>query len=195
MNTRPKLVLAALLTCTTLLAGCNSSPEDRLAEPEISFPAKETSTSPAPDEDEDDPDADATETETSTSTKTSTSTSKKSSSSSSSSSSSKKTSSSDDSRDDESVAAQPAEPAPQHGAVCAWPQQGQQSASDEYSTFCDGDWARTVMPNGQEYFWASNGNSWASVDPVGEHEGNACWDRKDFNSAPAAVRDAVPYCP
>ena len=52
MNTRPKLVLAALLTCTTLLAGCNSSPEDRLAEPEISFPAKETSTSPAPDDDD-----------------------------------------------------------------------------------------------------------------------------------------------
>ena len=194
MNTRPKLVLAALLTCTTLLAGCNSSPEDRLAEPEISFPAKETSTSPAPDDD----DEDATETETSTSTKTSTSTSKKSSSSSSSSSSSKKSSSSASSSDDDSdepAPVQPAEPAPQNGATCAWPKQGQQSASDEYSTFCDGDWARTVMPNGQEYFWASNGNSLASGDPVGEHEGNACWDRKDFTSAPAAVRDAVPYCP
>ena len=175
MNTRPKLVLAALLTCTTLLAGCNSSPEDRLAEPEISFPAKETSTSPALDDD----DEDATETETSTSTKTSTSTSKKSSSSSSSSSSSKKSSSSASSSDDDSdepAPVQPAEPAPQNGATCAWPKQG-------------------VMPNGQEYFWASNGNSWASVDPVGEHEGNACWDRKDFTSAPAAVRDAVPYCP
>ena len=79
------------------------------------------------------------------------------------------------------------------GAACAWPAQGSQGASDEYSTFCDREWARTVTPDGQDYYWVARGNGWASVDPQNTADG-VCWSRGDFEGAPEAIRNAVKFC-
>jgi len=53
------------------------------------------------------------------------------------------------------------------GAACAWPAQGESSGGQEYSTFCDRAWARTVTPDGTDYFWVARGGGWVSVGPAG----------------------------
>lgn len=80
------------------------------------------------------------------------------------------------------------------GATCAWPTQGASSGNQEYSTFCDREWARTVTSDGQDYYWAAKGQGWVSVDPVTTDEGGICWAREDFETAPEAIRNAVVFC-
>ena len=80
------------------------------------------------------------------------------------------------------------------GATCAWPTQGAASGNQEYSTFCDREWARTVTSDGQDYYWAAQGQGWVSVDPVTTDDGGICWAREDFETAPEAIRNAVAFC-
>ena len=80
------------------------------------------------------------------------------------------------------------------GATCAWPTQGASSGNQEYSTFCDREWARTVTSDGQDYYWAAKGQGWVSVDPTTTDDGNVCWAREDFETAPEAIRNAVAFC-
>ena len=80
------------------------------------------------------------------------------------------------------------------GATCAWPTQGAASGSQEYSTFCDREWARTVTSDGQDYYWAARGDGWVSVDPRNTGDGEVCWAREDFEAAPEAIRNAVTFC-
>ena len=61
------------------------------------------------------------------------------------------------------------------------------------STFCDREWARTML-DGQQYFWKARGNGWVSVDPDGMVGEDVCWARDDFAGAPEAIRNAAVYC-
>lgn len=191
---RTQSVLAALVAAT-VLAGCSSSEGDeaRLAEPVIDFPATSTTASPT--------------TSKSTSTSTSTSTSKASEKSSSEkktstkktsekSTSTRKTSTRRAAKDEvEEQVITETVPVDDGSNGCAWPAQGEGSGNQEYSTFCDGTWARTITPeNEQEYFWTSDGGTWTSVDPTGSNENGVCWAREPFAQAPEAVKNAVPFC-
>lgn len=194
-------VSAAL--AASLLAGCSSSNADevRLEEPVLDFPQTSTTATPTPtttkDADKDDEDEETTTSTTKTTTSKSSS-SKSSSSKRTSTSSSKRSRSS--SSDDSGNAAR--EPAPvretivddRPGATCAWPTQGDASGSQEYSTFCDREWARTVTSDGQDYYWAAKGQGWVSVDPAGNDDNGVCWAPEDFETAPEAIRNAVSFC-
>ncbi|MBL7286511.1 hypothetical protein FPH17_06455 [Corynebacterium godavarianum] len=211
-RTRTQSVLAALVAAT-VLAGCSSSEGDeaRLAEPVIDFPATSTTASPTTSKstststsksasaDEDD------EEETTKSSSTSSSkTSEKSSSekktstkkTSEKSTSTRKTSTRRAAKDEvEEQVITETVPVDDGSNGCAWPAQGEGSGNQEYSTFCDGTWARTITPeNEQEYFWTSEGGTWTSVDPTGSNENGVCWAREPFAQAPEAVKNAVPFC-
>lgn len=199
-RSRTLAALSAAMIAVTVLPACgNSEDEVRIAEPVLDFPQTSTTPTPTPTTTEND---DEEETTTSSTTKKSSS-----SKSSSSKSSSKKTTTKSSSRRRSSssggsgnVVREP-EPAParevvaqdEPGAACAWPSQGSQGSSDEYSTFCDREWARTVTPDGQDYYWAARGNGWASVDPQDTEDG-VCWSREDFEGAPAQIQNAVQFC-
>lgn len=199
---RTLAVLSAAMLAVTALPACgNSEDEVRIAEPVLDFPQTSTTPTPTPTTTEKD------EETTSTSTTTKKSSSRKSSSSkktsakkTSTKSSSRRSSSSGGSGGSGNVVREP-EPAParevaaqdEPGAACAWPSQGSQGSGDEYSTFCDREWARTVTPDGQDYYWAARGNGWASVDPQSTADG-VCWSREDFEGAPAQIQNAVQFC-
>lgn len=189
---------SAAVIAAALLAGCASDDEVRLAEPELDFPYTSTTAAPTP-----------TTTQTSAS-ETTTASSTTSSSSKSSTSTSTKTSTSTRSapqnasrNDDDEPAPAPAapparveeQPAPvEPGAACAWPSQNE-ARDKEFSTFCDREWARTVMPSTeQQYFWRAKGAGWVSIDPNGQAEDGVCWDPKDFEGAPEAIRKAAVFC-
>lgn len=201
--------VAAAALAASLLTGCSDSSADevRLAEPVLDFPQTSTTATPTPTTTETEPD----EEETSTSSTTSSSSSERSSSTSTktststrtSTSSSKRRSSSSGNSNSGNVAREPAPaPAPvretivdnRPGATCAWPTQGAASGNQEYSTFCDREWARTVTDDGQDYYWAAKDGGWVSVDPKGTGDNGACWAREDFESAPEAIRNAVTFC-
>lgn len=200
--------VAAAALATSLLTGCSDSSADevRLAEPVLDFPQTSTTATPTPTTTETEPDEEETSTSSttsssserssSTSTKTSTSTRT-------STSSSKRRSSSSGNSNSGNVAREPAPaPAPvretivdnRPGATCAWPTQGAASGNQEYSTFCDREWARTVTDDGQDYYWTAKDGGWVSVDPKGTGDNGACWAREDFESAPEAIRNAVTFC-
>ena len=191
---RTQSLLVAVIA-TVALAGCAASAEEeaRLAEPVIDFPATSTTATPTTEssptttasENEDEDETETSSSKTSSSSKktsTETSTSK--------STSTRKTSTRRSPREEVREQVITETIAVDDGSNgCAWPEQGAGSGNQEYSTFCDGAWARTVMPDtGQEYFWASKDGGWVSVDP---HGTNA---REDFAQAPAAVKNAVPFC-
>lgn len=203
-RSRTLSAFAAAALVASLLTGCSDSGADAepLAEPTLDFPQTSTTATPTPTPTEDDEDE---ETTTSTST-----TAKKSSSSSSSStksstrtstkSSSKRSESRSSSNSGSDNAAREPEPVRETivddrpGATCAWPTQGAASGNQEYSTFCDREWARTVTSDGQDYYWAAKGQGWVSVDPVTTDDGGICWAREDFETAPEAIRNAVAFC-
>ena len=197
---RTQSLLVAVIA-TVALAGCAASAEEeaRLAEPVIDFPATSTTATPTTEssptttasENEDEDETETSSSKTSSSSKktsTETSTSK--------STSTRKTSTRRSPREEVREQVITETIAVDDGSNgCAWPEQGAGSSNQEYSTFCDGAWARTVMPDtGQEYFWASKDGGWVSVDPHGTNENGACWAREDFAQAPAAVKNAVPFC-
>lgn len=187
------------MIAVTVLPACgNSEDEVRIAEPVLDFPQTSTTPTPTPTTTEN---VDEEATTSSTTTKSSSSKS-----SSSKTSSSKRTSTKSSSRRSSSSggsgnAVREPEPAParevvaqdEPGAACAWPSQGSQGSGDEYSTFCDREWARTVTPDGQDYYWTARGNGWASVDPQDTSNG-VCWSREDFEGAPAQIQNAVQFC-
>lgn len=193
---------AAAALAASLLAGCSDSGADvePLAEPMLDFPQTSTTATPTPTPTEDDEDEETT-------TSTSTTAKKSSSSSSSSTKSSTRTSTKSSSKRSESRSSNDSnnaarEPEPvretivddRPGATCAWPTQGAASGNQEYSTFCDREWARTVTSDGQDYYWAAKGQGWVSVDPVTTDDGGICWAREDFETAPEAIRNAVAFC-
>ena len=204
--------VAAAALAASLLAGCSDSSADvePLAEPVLDFPQTSVTPTPTPTTTE----AEETEETTEESTTTSTSTSSSSSSSSSSSTrtstktSTRKRSSSSGSGSGSSGSGNaarepaPAAPAParensaadEPGAACAWPTQGARTGSEEYSTFCNREWARTVTSDGQDYYWVARGTGWVSVDPAGNQNGKVCWSRSEFEDAPEAIRSAVTLC-
>ena len=180
---RTQSVLAALVAAT-VLAGCSSSEGDeaRLAEPVIDFPATSTTASSTS--------SSKTSEKSSSEKKTSTKkTSEKS-------TSTRKTSTRRAAKDEvEEQVITETVPVDDGSNGCAWPAQGEASGNQEYSTFCDGTWARTITPeNEQEYFWTSEGGTWTSVDPTGSNENGVCWAREPFAQAPEAVKNAVPFC-
>lgn len=180
---RTQSVLAALVAAT-VLAGCSSSEGDeaRLAEPVIDFPATSTTASSTS--------SSKTSEKSSSEKKTSTKkTSEKS-------TSTRKTSTRRAAKDEvEEQVITETVPVDDGSNGCAWPAQGEGSGNQEYSTFCDGTWARTITPeNEQEYFWTSEGGTWTSVDPTGSNENGVCWAREPFAQAPEAVKNAVPFC-
>lgn len=201
---------AAAVLSASLLTGCSDSSADevRLPEPVLDFPQTSVTPTPTPTTTE----AEETEETTEESTTTSTSTSSSSSSSSSSStrtstktSTRKRSSSSGSGSSGSGNAARepaPAAPAParensaadEPGAACAWPTQGARTGSEEYSTFCNREWARTVTSDGQDYYWVARGTGWVSVDPAGNENGKVCWSRSEFEDAPEAIRSAVTLC-
>ena len=199
---------AAAALAASLLAGCSDSNADvePLAEPVLDFPQTSTTATPTPTTTKSDDDEDDKETTTSSSTTTK----KSSTSSSTKSSTSTRTSTKSSSKRSESRSSggsnnsnnEAREPAPvretiiddRPGATCAWPTQGEASGSQEYSTFCDREWARTVTSDGQDYYWAAKGQGWVSVDPTTTDDGNVCWAREDFETAPEAIRNAVAFC-
>lgn len=193
---------AAAALVASLLTGCSDSGADAepLAEPTLDFPQTSTTATPTPTPTEDDEDEETT-------TSTSTTAKKSSSSSSSSTKSSTRTSTKSSSKRSESRSSNDSnnaarEPEPvretivddRPGATCAWPTQGAASGNQEYSTFCDREWARTVTSDGQDYYWAAKGQGWVSVDPVTTDDGGICWAREDFETAPEAIRNAVAFC-
>ena len=193
---------AAAALVASLLTGCSDSGADAepLAEPTLDFPQTSTTATPTPTPTEDDEDEETT-------TSTSTTAKKSSSSSSSSTKSSTRTSTKSSSKRSESRSSNDSnnaarEPEPvretivddRPGATCAWPTQGAASGNQEYSTFCDREWARTVTSDGQDYYWAAKGQGWVSVDPVTTDDGGICWAREDFETAPEAIRNAVVFC-
>ena len=201
-RSRTLSAFAAAALAASLLAGCSDSGADvePLAEPMLDFPQTSTTATPTPTPTEDDDDEETT-------TSSSTTTTKSSSNSSSSSKSSTRTSTKSSSKrsesrssNDSNNAARKPEPVRETivddrpGATCAWPTQGAASGNQEYSTFCDREWARTVTSDGQDYYWAAKGQGWVSVDPVTTDEGGVCWAREDFETAPEAIRNAVAFC-
>ena len=195
-RSRALATIAAALIAVPALSACGGSDDEaRIAEPVLDFPQTSTTATPTPttttsEEDDETTTSSSTTTKSSSSSSSKTSTTTKSSTKSSSSrrSSSGSGNSGGSAREPE-VAPAPDEP----GAACAWPAQGSQGASDEYSTFCDREWARTVTPDGQDYYWVARGNGWASVDPQNTADG-VCWSRGDFEGAPEAIRNAVKFC-
>ena len=201
-RSRTLSAFAAAALAASLLAGCSDSGADAepLAEPTLDFPQTSTTATPTPTPTEDDEDEETT-------TSTSTTAKKSSSSSSSSTKSSTRTSTKSSSKRSESRSSNDSnnaarEPEPvretivddRPGATCAWPTQGASSGNQEYSTFCDREWARTVTSDGQDYYWAAKGQGWVSVDPVTTDDGGICWAREDFETAPEAIRNAVAFC-
>ena len=201
-RSRTLSAFAAAALAASLLTGCSDSGADvePLAEPMLDFPQTSTTATPTPTPTEDDEDEETT-------TSTSTTTKKSSSSSSSSTKSSTRTSTKSSSKRSESRSSNDSnnaarEPEPvretivddRPGATCAWPTQGAASGNQEYSTFCDREWARTVTSDGQDYYWAAQGNGWVSVDPVTTDDDGVCWAREDFETAPEAIRNAVAFC-
>lgn len=201
-RSRTLSAFAAAALAASLLTGCSDSGADAepLAEPMLDFPQTSTTATPTPTPTEDDEDEETT-------TSTSTTTKKSSSSSSSSTKSSTRTSTKSSSKRSESRSSNDSnnaarEPEPvretivddRPGATCAWPTQGAASGNQEYSTFCDREWARTVTSDGQDYYWAAKGQGWVSVDPVTTDDGGICWAREDFETAPEAIRNAVAFC-
>lgn len=189
----PAVVAAAL--ATSLLAGCSGSGADevRLAEPVLDFP--QTSTTPTPALDNDEEEAEEEEesaTSSSTTSTTTTSSTRTSTSSSSRRSSGAGSNSRNEAREPVQVRETIVDDRP--GATCAWPAQGESSGGQEYSTFCDREWARTVTPDGTDYYWVARGGGWVSVDPAGTGGAGECWSRQDFEGAPEAVRNAVTFC-
>ena len=204
-RSRTLSAFAAAALAAALLAGCSDSGADAepLAEPVLDFPQTSTTATPTPTPTEDDDEDEETTTSTSTTTKKSSSSSSSSTKSSTrtSTKSSSKRSESRSSNDSNNAAREP-EPVPvretivddRPGATCAWPTQGAASGNQEYSTFCDREWARTVTSDGQDYYWAAKGQGWVSVDPVTTDDGGICWAREDFETAPEAIRNAVAFC-
>lgn len=201
-RSRTLSAFAAAALVASLLTGCSDSGADAepLAEPMLDFPQTSTTATPTPTPTEDDEDEETT-------TSTSTTAKKSSSSSSSSTKSSTRTSTKSSSKRSESRSSNDSnnaarEPEPvretivddRPGATCAWPTQGAASGNQEYSTFCDREWARTVTSDGQDYYWAAKGQGWVSVDPVTTDDGGICWAREDFETAPEAIRNAVAFC-
>lgn len=194
---------AAAALAASLLAGCSDSGADvePLAEPMLDFPQTSTTPTPTPTTTEADDDEDETSTSSTTTTKSSesSSSSKSSTSTRTSTKSSSRRSGSRSSNNSNNAAREP-EPVRETivddrpGATCAWPTQGASSGNQEYSTFCDREWARTVTSDGQDYYWAAKGQGWVSVDPVTTDEGDICWAREDFETAPEAIRNAVAFC-
>ena len=202
-RSRTLSAFAAAALAASLLAGCSDSGADvePLAEPMLDFPQTSTTATPTPTSTEDDDEDEETTTSTSTTTKKSSSSSSSSTKSSTrtSTKSSSKRSESRSSNDSNNAAREP-EPVRETivddrpGATCAWPTQGAASGNQEYSTFCDREWARTVTSDGQDYYWAAQGQGWVSIDPVTTDEGGICWAREDFETAPEAIRNAVAFC-
>ena len=202
-RSRTLSAFAAAALAASLLAGCSDSGADAepLAEPMLDFPQTSTTATPTPTSTEDDDEDEETTTSTSTTTKKSSSSSSSSTKSSTrtSTKSSSKRSESRSSNDSNNAAREP-EPVRETivddrpGATCAWPTQGASSGNQEYSTFCDREWARTVTSDGQDYYWAAQGQGWVSVDPVTTDDGGICWAREDFETAPEAIRNAVAFC-
>ncbi|WP_392398840.1 hypothetical protein ACF3NP_01020 [Corynebacterium lehmanniae] len=202
-RSRTLSAFAAAALAASLLAGCSDSGADAepLAEPMLDFPQTSTTATPTPTSTEDDDEDEETTTSTSTTTKKSSSSSSSSTKSSTrtSTKSSSKRSESRSSNDSNNAAREP-EPVRETivddrpGATCAWPTQGAASGNQEYSTFCDREWARTVTSDGQDYYWAAKGQGWVSVDPVTTDDGGVCWAREDFEAAPEAIRNAVAFC-
>ena len=200
-RSRTLSAFAAAALAASLLAGCSDSGADAepLAEPVLDFPQTSTTPTPTPTPTEDDDEDEETTTSTSTTTKKSSSSSSSKSSTRTSTKSSSKRSESRSSNDSNNAAREP-EPVRETivddrpGATCAWPTQGASSGNQEYSTFCDREWARTVTSDGQDYYWAAKGQGWVSVDPVTTDEGGICWAREDFETAPEAIRNAVVFC-
>ncbi|MCG7235419.1 hypothetical protein [Corynebacterium sp. ACRQP] len=200
-RSRTLSAFAAAALAASLLAGCSDSGADvePLAEPMLDFPQTSTTATPTPTTTEAD-DEEETTTSSSTTTKSSSSSSSKSSTRTSTKSSSKRSESRSSSNSGSDNAAREPEPVRETivddrpGATCAWPTQGASSGNQEYSTFCDREWARTVTSDGQDYYWAAKGQGWVSVDPVTTDEGGICWAREDFETAPEAIRNAVAFC-
>lgn len=200
-RSRTLSAFAAAALAASLLAGCSDSGADvePLAEPMLDFPQTSTTATPTPTTTEAD-DEEETTTSSSTTTKSSSSSSSKSSTRTSTKSSSKRSESRSSSNSGSDNAAREPEPVRETivddrpGATCAWPTQGASSGNQEYSTFCDREWARTVTSDGQDYYWAAQGQGWVSVDPVTTDEGGICWAREDFETAPEAIRNAVAFC-
>ena len=200
-RSRTLSAFAAAALAASLLAGCSDSGADvePLAEPMLDFPQTSTTATPTPTTTEAD-DEEETTTSSSTTTKSSSSSSSKSSTRTSTKSSSKRSESRSSSNSGSDNAAREPEPVRETivddrpGATCAWPTQGASSGNQEYSTFCDREWARTVTSDGQDYYWAAKGQGWVSVDPVTTDEGGVCWAREDFETAPEAIRNAVAFC-
>lgn len=202
-RSRTLSAFAAAALAASLLAGCSDSGADvePLAEPMLDFPQTSTTATPTPTPTEDDDEDEETTTSTSTTAKKSSSSSSSSTKSSTrtSTKSSSKRSESRSSNDSNNAAREP-EPVRETivddrpGATCAWPTQGAASGNQEYSTFCDREWARTVTSDGQDYYWAAKGQGWVSVDPTTTDDGDICWAREDFETAPEAIRNAVAFC-
>lgn len=200
-RSRTLSAFAAAALAASLLAGCSDSGADvePLAEPMLDFPQTSTTATPTPTTTETD-DEEETTTSSSTTTKSSSSSSSKSSTRTSTKSSSKRSESRSSNNSDSDNAAREPEPVRETivddrpGATCAWPTQGASSGNQEYSTFCDREWARTVTSDGQDYYWAAKGQGWVSVDPVTTDDGGVCWAREDFETAPEAIRNAVAFC-
>ena len=203
-RSRTLSAFAAAALAASLLAGCSDSGADvePLAEPMLDFPQTSTTATPTPTTTETD-DEEETTTSSSTTTKKSSessSSSSKSSTRTSTKSSSKRSESRSSNNSDSDNAAREPEPVRETivddrpGATCAWPTQGASSGNQEYSTFCDREWARTVTSDGQDYYWAAKGQGWVSVDPVTTDDGGVCWAREDFETAPEAIRNAVAFC-
>ena len=181
---RVKTAAAIVATSAMLLAGCGSEGDEvRLAEPVLDFPYTSTSQLPEPEIEitTEEPEETTTSSTTSSSSSTSSSTSTRTS-----------TSTSSTTRRAEPEPAPEPEPEPLPGAECAWPSQSEANGR-EFSTFCDREWARTML-DGQQYFWKARANGWASVDPDGTVGNDVCWARDDFNGAPEAIRNAAVYC-
>lgn len=203
-RSRTLSAVAAAALSAALLTGCSDSSADeaRLPEPVLDFPQTSTTATPTPTTTKktDDDEEETTSKSTTTKSSASSTTTKKSTSTRTSTSSSKKRSSSSDSSNNSNNAAR--EPAPvretivddRPGATCAWPTQGESNGNQEYSTYCDREWARTVTSDGQDYYWAAKGQGWVSVDPADTNDNGACWAREDFEAAPEAIRNAVAFC-
>lgn len=201
-RSRTLSAFAAAALAASLLTGCSDSGADvePLAEPVLDFPQTSTTATPTPtttkadDEEETTTSSSTTTKKSSESSSTKTSTSTRTSTKSSSKRSESRSSNNSDNaaREPEPVRETIVDDRP--GATCAWPTQGASSGNQEYSTFCDREWARTVTSDGQDYYWAAKGQGWVSVDPVTTDEGGVCWKREDFEAAPEAIRNAVAFC-
>lgn len=208
-RSRALTAIATAALSASLLTGCGGSDEEeiRIAEPVLDFPQTSTTPTPTPtttaadDEDEEDEDEDETTTSTTT-TSSSTSSSTSTTTRSSARTSTRSNSGSRPGTTTYRPAPAPA-PAPQNnnarpeqpGAACPWPTQSNHGPDEEYSTFCDRQWARTVTPrDNQDFYWVAEGGEWVTIDPAGYPDG-PCWHRDDFQDAPEAIRNAVEYCP